>query len=71
MVISKNSIKNFELTKNFNKEVRNYIQNNSNLEEKIIDCIYDFQKNFFDSKYYRKPLKNGEFKNYNLHELQI
>ena len=71
MVISKNSIINFELTKNFNKEVRNYIQNNSNLEEKIIDCIYDFQKNLFDSKYYRKPLKNGEFKNYNLHELQI
>ena len=51
MVISKNSIKNFELTKNFNKEVRNYIQNNNNLEEKIIDRIYDFQKIFLIQKF--------------------
>ncbi|MDD3144596.1 MAG: hypothetical protein PHV23_00635 [Candidatus Gracilibacteria bacterium] len=71
MVVNPKIIKYFELTKNFKKEVRDFVQNNSSLEDKIYDCILDFEKNLYLSKYYRKPLKNGEFKKFNLHELQI
>jgi hypothetical protein len=65
------NIKYFEFTKIFKKEVLNHTQNYSSLKEKINDCILDFQENKFLSKYYRKPLKNGEFKSFDIHELQI
>ena len=71
MVISWKYIKYFELTKNFKKEVKNFVQNNSSLEDKIYDCILDFEKNLFSSKYYRKPIKNWEFKKFDIHELQV
>lgn len=71
MGINPKLIKHFDLTKSFKKEVKNFIQNNPSLEDKIYDCILDFEENLFVSKYYRKPLKNGEFKNFDIHELQI
>lgn len=71
MVINPKLIKHFDLTKNFKKEVKNFVQNYSSLEDKIYNCILDFEQNLFLSKYYRKPLKNGAFKNFDIHELQI
>lgn len=71
MVVNPKLIKYFELTKNFKKEVKNFIQNNSSLEDKIYDCILDFEENLYLSKYYRKPLRNWEYKNFDIHELQI
>jgi len=65
------NIKYFEFTKIFKKEVLNYTQNYPILKDKINDCILDFQDNKFLSKSYRKPLKNGEFKNFDIHELQV
>jgi hypothetical protein len=65
------NIKYFEFTKIFKKEILNYSENYPALKEKINECILDFQENKFLSKYYRKPLKNGEFKNFDIHELQI
>lgn len=65
------NIKYFEFTKIFKKEVWTYSQNYPALKDKINNCILDFEKNLFLSKYYRKPLKNWEFKNYDIHELQI
>jgi len=38
------------------------------MQDKIDDVVYDFLENLFDSKYYRKPLKNVWP---NTHELQI
>ena len=64
-------IKIFEFTKVFKKEVKIFVENNENLKLKVNSCIKDFQENLFLSKYYRKPLKNGEFKNFDIHELQI
>lgn len=69
MVIKK--ITYFEFTKIFKKEVLNYVQNYPSLKDKIDDCILDFEENLFLSKYYRKPLKNWEFKNFDIHELQV
>lgn len=71
MVINPKLIKYFELTKNFKKEVKRFVQNNSSLEDKVYECILDFEENLYLSKYYRKPLKNLEFKNFDIHELQI
>jgi len=64
-------IKSFEFTKNFKKEVKSFIENNENLKIKVNNCIKDFQINKFESIYYRKSLKNGEFKRFDIHELQI
>ncbi len=69
MVIKK--ITYFEFTKIFKKEVLNYVQNYPSLKDKIDDCILDFEENLFLSKYYRKPLKNWEFNNFDIHELQV
>ena len=71
MSINLKNIKYFEFTKIFKKEVKNYVQNNLSLEDKIYDCILDFEENLFLSKFYRKSLKNRKFKNFDIHELQI
>lgn len=71
MGINDKNIKSFEFTKNFKKEVESFVENNENLKIKVNTCIKDFQINKFESIYYRKPLKNWEFKNYDIHELQI
>jgi mRNA-degrading endonuclease YafQ of YafQ-DinJ toxin-antitoxin module len=71
MVINPKLIKYFELTKIFKKEVKNFVQNNPSLEDKIYDCILNFEENLYLSKHYRKPLKNGEFKKFDIHELQL
>ncbi|MDD4152082.1 MAG: hypothetical protein PHR68_05690 [Candidatus Gracilibacteria bacterium] len=65
------SIKYFEFTKTFKKEVKNYVENSPSLKDKINVCILDFQENLFLSEYYRKPLKNGTYKNFDIHELQV
>lgn len=64
-------IKHFEFTKVFKKEVKNYVENYASLKNKIDECIIDFQENLFLSKYYRKPLKNWTYKNFDIHELQV
>lgn len=71
MGIKKDKIIFFEFTKIFKEEAKKFAQNNPTLRIKIDNCIIDFSKNTFDSIYYRKPLKNWEYKNYNLHELEI
>lgn len=71
MGINNDNIKIFEFTKNFKKEVKSFVESNENLKIKVNTCVKDFQINKFNSIYYRKPLKNGEFKNLDIHELQI
>lgn len=71
MGINGNFIKHFELTKTFRKEVLKFTKNDDDLAIKIKLCVKDFTINKFESIYYRKPLKNGEFKNFDIHELQI
>lgn len=71
MGINWDGIKLFEFTKTFKEEVMRFTQNNSSLKIKINDCIKDFQSKKFNSKYYRKPLKNWKYSNLEIHELQI
>ena len=52
----------------FKKNSQNLVRWNIKLKDKINNCIIDFSKNIFKSKYYRKPLKNL-WKN--IHELEI
>jgi len=52
----------------FRKNSQKLVRWNAKLKEKIEYCIIDFWYKLFDSKYYRKPLKNLWT---NIHELQI
>jgi hypothetical protein len=71
MGINGDNINIFEYTKIFKEEINKFSQNMPWLKDKINNCIIDFTKNKFKSLYYRKPLKNWEFKKYNLHELEL
>jgi len=52
----------------FVKNAKKLVIWNKKLEEKINNLIYDFSIFLFDSKYYRKQLKNVWV---NIHELQM